>query len=407
MRQTWRWFGPADAVSIDEVRQAGAEGVVSALHHILPGEVWPVAEIEARQAQIAGADGDSGLAWEVVESVPVSEAIKTRSGPVRAHLDAYADTLRNLAACKIKVVCYNFMPILDWTRTSLATPLPFRRQGVAGHGGTAMRFDLTDFALFDIFVLERPDAAADWPGRIRDAAQRRLAVMRRPAREALAANIVAGLPGATDGWTLAELRDRLAAYRDIDAGALRDNLVAFLAEMAPVAADLGLRLCAHPDDPPFPLLGLPRILSTEADYAAILDTVDIAASGITLCTGSLGVRDDFDAAGFVRRLGGRIHFAHLRNTARYDPGDGVRSSFVESAHLDGDTDMVAAIRALLTEERRRRAEGRADAQIPMRPDHGHALACDLARPAQPGYPLVGRLRGLAELRGVMAALTDG
>lgn len=395
MKQTWRWFGPADEISIPEIRQTGAEGIVSALHHIGSGEVWPVEEIRQRQAQVA--ENGSELTWDVVESLPVSETIKTQAGPVKAHCDAYRESLKNLAACGIETVCYNFMPVLDWTRTALAAPLPA--------GGRTMVFDLVDFALFDLHLLARPAAGHDYGAAIREQAGQRLTAMDDAARAALVSNIVAGLPGANERWTLDDVRAQLATYAGITPDQLRRNLVDFLSEVVPTAEALGMRLCCHPDDPPFPLLGLPRIMSSVDDYAQVLDAVDSRASGATLCTGSLGVTPGFDPVEFVTRLGSRIHFAHLRNTLRDGPADGARVSFHEAEHLAGDTDMVATIRALLDEETRRKAEGQADWQIPMRPDHGQALLADLDRPMMPGYPLVGRLRGLAELRGVMAALS--
>jgi len=393
MRQTWRWFGPPDPITLPQVRQTGAVGIVSALHHVPPGMVWPVDEIAARKAMIEA----EGLTWDVVESLPVSEAIKTRGAGFAEHIAAWKDSLATLAqAGGPRVICYNFMPILDWTRTDLRAPV----QG----GGTAMRFDLIDFAVFDIHILGREGAAADYDVTTRTHAKARTKGMDQTACEALAANITAGLPGANDSWTLDEVRALLATYDGIDAEILRVNLIAFLAEVAPVAEGLGLRLCCHPDDPPFPLLGLPRVMSDLADYQAVLQAVDSPANGATLCTGSLGVRADFDPVAFVEALGDRIHFAHLRNTRRERDNGAVRVSFSEAAHLDGDTDMVATIRALMAEEARRREAGRDDHDIPMRPDHGHDLLDDLGREGQPGYPLIGRLRGLAELRGVMAAL---
>lgn len=393
MKQTWRWFGPADEITLPEILQTGAEGIVSALHHIPTGAVWQVEDIRVRQNQIMS----NGLTWDVVESLPVSEAIKTQTGPFRTHLDAYRESLRNLAACGITTICYNFMPVLDWTRTDLAAQQPL--------GGHAMRFDLVDFVVFDCFLLARDGAGQDYSAALVEDAAARHADMTDGARAQLVRNIVAGLPGANETWTLEDVRAQLALYAGIDADRLRTHLVDFLTDVVPVAEDLGIRLCCHPDDPPFALLGLPRVMSSLADYAHILDAVDTLASGATLCTGSLGVSPEFDPVAFIEALGPRIHFVHLRNTRRDGSSDGTRHSFHESAHLDGDTDMVATIRALLAEEARRRAEGRPDAQIPMRPDHGHALLSDLDRPMMPGYPLIGRLRGLAELRGVMAALS--
>jgi mannonate dehydratase len=393
MRQTWRWFGPPDKIRLWEVRQTGAVGIVSALHHVAPGVPWRVDQIATRNETIAAA----GLTWDVIESIPVSEEIKTRGPGWRAHVDAWILSLRAVAeAGGPRVICYNFMPVLDWTRTALHHPTPT--------GATAMRFDLTDFALFDIHLLGRSGAEADYPPGIAAEAEARARTLDTDAAVALAANITAGLPGAADSWTLGDVRRCLDAYREIGAEELRGILIDFLREVVPVAEELGLRLCCHPDDPPFPLLGLPRVMSTLDDYRAVLDAVPSVANGVTLCTGSFGVREDFDPVAFVAETGPRIHFVHLRNTRR-DPGEtGLRVSFEESAHLEGDTDMVATIRALLAEEARRREEGRADAEIPMRPDHGHDMLDDLARDGQPGYPLIGRLRGLAELRGVMAAL---
>lgn len=396
MRQTWRWFGPVDPVSVDDMRQAGVQGVVSALHHIPTGAVWTREEIAARQDQVARMrDGTpSGLAWEVVESLPVSEAIKTQGPGWRDHVAAWTQSLRNLHAAGLRVVCYNFMPVLDWTRTDLAWPRPT--------GARCMRFDLADFAAFDIHILARPDAARDFPEAVRDEAARRIAAMDADRAEALAANIVCGLPGAADRLSMADLRDLLASYAPVTEARLRANFDAFLEQVAPVAQDLEMRLCCHPDDPPFPLLGLPRIMSTEADYAERMAAVDLPANGITLCSGSLGARHDNDLPGMMRRLGDRVHFLHLRNVRR--DADTVPASFFEDEHLGGQTDMPALIAAILDEEARRAAAGRPDAQIPMRPDHGQDILDDIGRGGQPGYPAIGRLKGLAELRGVEAGL---
>ncbi|MGR3464539.1 mannonate dehydratase [Limimaricola sp.] len=396
MQQCWRWFGPADEITIPEIVQTGAGGVVSALHHVPPGQVWTVEEIRRRQAQIAGPpDAPSGLGWEVVESLPVSEVLKTRDGPVAAHIEAYRTSLVNIAACGIRTVCYNFMPVLDWTRTDLAFELP--------GGARAMRFDLADFCVFDRHILGRAAAVEDYPEELLAEAEARFAGLTDERRRRLADNVVAGLPGANDSWTLSDVRDHLGRYAEIDRDRLRRHLVAFLSEVVPTAERLGLRLCCHPDDPPFSLLGLPRVVSSEADYAELVAAVDSPANGITFCTGSLGVSEDFDPAGFIGRLGSRIHFVHLRNTLRTGTAAGGRSSFFEAAHLEGDTDMAATVRALVAEEARRRAEGREDACIPMRPDHGQSILSDHDRPMMPGYPLIGRMRGLAELRGLMTA----
>ncbi|GAA6209814.1 mannonate dehydratase [Cognatishimia sp. WU-CL00825] len=396
MKQTWRWFGPSDAITIAEIMQTGASGIVSALHQVPTGHAWPVTDIKTRQKQIEQPNGrPSGLTWDVVESVPVSEVIKSQTGPVKQHLRAYKQSLRNLAECGIHTVCYNFMPVLDWTRTDLCSALP--------NGGHSMRFDLVDFVAFDCFILCRQGARHDYLAETVEAAWARFEDLADAGRQALSNNIVAGLPGANDKWSLEDVQRCLDAYAHMTPETLRSHLIDFLSEVVPTAEALGIRLCCHPDDPPFPLLGLPRVMSTQDDYAKVLDAVKSSANGATLCTGSLGVVADFDPISFITQFGDRIHFAHLRNTVRHGPSDGQRHSFSESEHLTGDTDMVATIRALLAEEQRRRGQGRADHEIPMRPDHGHALLADHNRPVQPGYPLIGRMRGLAELRGVMHA----
>lgn len=396
MRQTWRWFGPSDLAKIEDVVQAGAEGVVSALHHVPDGAVWTPDEIARRQDEIARrSDGaPSGLAWEVVESLPVSEQIKTQRGEWQAHIANYKLSLENIAAAGIETICYNFMPVLDWTRTDLNWRV--------ASGATCMRFDIVDFAVFDIHLLERRGAHADFDPEIVAEAEKRHRAMSEARKKELVGNVTAGLPGAAETLTLSGVRDRLAEYETVSADRLRANFIAFLEEVVPVAERLGLRLCCHPDDPPFPLLGLPRIMSTEADYLEILEAVDSPANGVTLCSGSLGARPDNDLPAMMARLGPKVHFLHLRNVSR--DGDAIAGSFLEDEHLAGDTDMVALVAAILAEEARRRAQGRSDHQIPMRPDHGQDILDDLGRKAQPGYPTIGRLKGLAELRGVMRAL---
>ncbi len=393
MRQTWRWFGPPDVVTIDDILEAGAEGVVTALHHAPPGVAWTAEEIAKRQAEVATRrDGaPSGLLWEVAESLPVSEEIKRRDGDWRLHVDAYKTSLRRLAAAGVKTVCYNFMPLLDWTRTDLAWRLP--------RGGACMRFDYLDFAAFELFILERRGAV--YPEDVAEDARRRFAAMDETAASKLVGAVLCGLPGERERMTLDALRERLAAYAGLTREKLRGHLIDFLGEVAPVAEGLGVRLCCHPDDPPFDLLGLPRVVSTEADYRAILDAVDLDANGVTLCSGSLGANPANDPPGMMERLGPRVHFLHLRNVRRESAG--FPGSFHESEHLDGDVDMPRLIFAVLAEEARRRAEGRSDCAIPMRPDHGHDLLDDHRRGGQPGYGAVGRLRGLAELRGVAKA----
>ena len=398
MRQTWRWFGPQDRVGIEDMLQAGVEGVVSALHHIPTGDIWSPDEIAARQQLIAcKKDGSpSGLAWEVVESLPVSEDIKQQKGNWRIHIENYKQSMRHLADAGIKVICYNFMPVLDWTRTDLT----YRLQT----GATCMRFDLIDFAAFDLFILERAGAKEDFPADVIEEAKVRFERLDEAGRELLAGSIIYGLPGDAEAPSMANVRANLAEYDNISEEQLRSHFVAFLEEVAPVAQTLGLRLCCHPDDPPFGLLGLPRIMSTEADYKYMMDAVDIPANGITLCSGSLGARPDNDLPGMMKRLGDRVHFLHLRNVAL--ESDAIKGSFYEAEHLGGHVDMVALMQAALDEEARRKKEGREDWSIPMRPDHGLDILDDQKRKAQPGYPAIGRLKGLAELRGILAALSS-
>lgn len=397
MRQTWRWFGPRDLTSIDDMRQAGVEGAVSALHHVPTGAVWSEVEIARRQDEIARMkDGSpSGIAWEVVESLPVSEDIKKQKGEWRQHIANYKESLGNLAARGLETICYNFMPVLDWTRTDLAYRVP--------HGGTCMRFDLIDFAAFDIHILRRSGAAEQFDSEIAEAAAERIATMTEERKRELASNVTAGLPGSTESMSTADVLRHIEEYDAIDAAKLRANFIAFLEEVTPVAEKLGMRLCCHPDDPPFPLLGLPRIMSTGDDYRQILDAVDSPASGMTLCSGSLGARPDNDLPAIMREFAPRVHFVHLRNVTLETPG--MPASFHEAEHLGGGTDMVALIAEIVKEEARRKKEGRSDHQIPMRPDHGQDIIDDIGRKGQPGYPTIGRLKGLAELRGIMTALT--
>jgi mannonate dehydratase len=388
MEQTWRWFGPDDPVPLAHVKQAGATGIVSALHHVPTGVVWPVAEIQRRKAEIEAA----GLVWSVVESIPVSEDIKTRSGNWRQHLDAYCQSIRNLAACGIRTVCYNFMPVIDWTRTDLSYLLP--------DGSLSLRFDATVFAAFDLFILERPRAEADHePARVAEA--RALHdKMDAAARERLTRTIIAGLPGAEETYTLEMMGEALARYAGAGKDDLRRQLGDFLDVVVPVAEEAGLRLAIHPDDPPRPLLGLARIVSTADDARWILDRYQTPNNGLTFCTGCYGVRPDNDLVAMVREFSDRIHFLHLRATKREaDP-----LTFHEAAHLDGDVDMVGVIREVLREEQARALHGRADVLIPMRPDHGHQMLDDLGKRVNPGYSAIGRLKGLAEIRGVARAV---
>ncbi|WP_173088360.1 mannonate dehydratase [Devosia sp. 1635] len=399
MKQTWRWFGPHDLTSIDDIIQSGAEGVVSALHHIPNGEVWTPEEIALRQRQIGTRkDGSpSGLRWDVVESLPISEDIKQQTGDWRLHIANYQTSLRHLAQAGLEVICYNFMPVLDWTRTALRWRL--------AHGGTCMRFELNDFAAFDIHILERKGAGDDYPETVVEEAGRRFADMSDADKITLARSVTMGLPGSTESMSLADMHTHLARYGAISRDQLRAHFIAFLEKVVPVAEDLGLRLCCHPDDPPFPLLGLPRIMSTGEHFRLILDAVNSPANGMTLCSGSLGARPDNDLPSIMAELGDRVHFLHLRNVTREN--DAIMGSFYEAEHLGGDTDMVALIAAVLAEEGRRKAAGRIDWEIPMRPDHGQDILDDLNRSAQPGYPTIGRMKGLAELRGITKALQHG
>ena len=393
MRETWRWFGPDDPVSLADIRQAGASGIVSALHDLLPGTVWSETAITERRAMIE----EERLTWDVVESLPVSENIKIRGANATDDLDAWVASLEALEkAGGPKVICWNFMPLMDWTRTDLAWE--------TSTGSQAMRFDLIDFAAFDIAIIERAGAASDYPAAIAEQAYERARDMDAARREDLSRKITAGLPGAAEILSFEQFRERLDAYADLGEDGLRANMTSFLRRVVPVAERLGLKLCCHPDDPPWPLLGLPRILSTESDFLASVQAAPSVANGVTFCTGSFGARPDNDLPSMVERLGPHIHFLHLRNVTR--ESDGAPCSFHEAAHLEGDNDMVAVIRAVLAEEARRVSDGRSDAEIPMRPDHGQAMLSDLAGPYRPGYPAIGRLRGLAEMRGIAKALSQ-
>ncbi len=387
MLQTWRWFGPHDAVSLQEARQAGAQGIVTSLHHVPPGEAWPVREIEKRKAEIASA----GLLWSVVESVEVSEDIKTHTGRFSVHLENYRETIRNLAACGIKTVCYNFMPALDWTRTDL--------NFVLSDGAIALRFEMDALAVFDLFLLQRKAAQDDWPEERQKRARALCERMSPSARETLVRTMLAGLPGTNETFSLDEMRNRLARYEGLSPDDLRSHLGKFLREVCPTAEEVGVRLGIHPDDPPRPLLGLPRVVSTASDFEFLLAQSPETSNGITFCTGSLSSRGDNKLREMARDFAKRICFAHLRSVRREPDGE----SFVEAAHLEGDADPVGVICELVTEERRRRENGDESA-LPFRSDHGHKLLSDAGRKSVPGYPAVGRLRGLAELRGVIRAV---
>lgn len=390
MLETWRWFGPQDTVTLNHIKQAGAKGIVTALNHIPTGDVWSLPEILSRKKIIE----ESDLEWSVIESVPLHNDIKLRTGDFEQHIENYKTTIKNVGKAGIKTICYNFMPVVDWTRTNLSYTLPNQAQ--------ALRFEMSDFAAYDVYLLKRENAHLDYATDLLEKAKKRFDLMTSEEKELLEKNIIAGLPGGEGSYSRETIRDAITEFIVLGNEGMRRNLIMFLEAIIPTAEEAGVKMCIHPDDPPFSLFGLPRVVSTASDARQLLTAVPSKSNGLTLCAGSFGARCDNDLVAIAKEFASQIHFVHLRNVKRESDG-----SFYESDHLDGDNDMIGLIGALLDEQERRKAEGRLDDLIPMRPDHGHLMSDELTRDGiNPGYSFTGRLKGLAELRGVIVALTS-
>lgn len=383
MIETWRWFGPTDSITLEKIRQAGATGIVTALHEIPTGDVWPLELVKSRKAEIEAA----GMAWDVIESIPVHNDIKSRTGDYKQLIENYKQSIRNVGAAGVTTVCYNFMPVVDWTRTNLTYQLPDKSY--------ALRFEYSDFAAYDVFVMQRKNAEKDYTPQMLEKAKARFDAMSEEEREGLEKNIIAGLPGGEGSYDRDGIRDTIQQFIDMGEDGLRTSLYEFLEAIIPVAEEAGVKMCIHPDDPPFSLFGLPRVVSTQSDAERLLKAVDSPANGLTMCAGSYGARGDNDLIAMVNAFKDRIYFVHLRNVTREEDG-----SFYEAAHLDGDNDMVGLVQALLN------CESSIGCQIPMRPDHGHTLSDEQGKEGlKPGYSYLGRLKGLAELRGLIRAVS--
>lgn len=383
MQQTWRWYGPADPVSLQDIKQAGAKGIVTALHHIPHGEIWTVDEITKRKAEVE----KEGFSWSVVESIPVHESIKTRSNDYKKYIENYKTSVRNVAACGIPVITYNFMPVNDWTRTSLNYTMP--------DGSLALYFNWTDLAVFDLFILKRKNAESSYKENMLQLAEQRYKIFSKRQLENLAGAVMSGIPGEKK-MTMNEMLQQLESYKDINAEALRDNLCYFQKEISTVAEECGVKLAIHPDDPPFPILGLPRVVSTQSDYEFFLNKVDNSSNGVCFCTGSFGASADNNLTEMVKSFGEKIHFIHLRNVRKDAAGN-----FYEADHLDGDNDMYSIVKELLLLQKKLQLS------IPFRPDHGHQMLDDMKKKTNPGYSAIGRLRGLAEIRGLEMGIING